>query len=80
VRQQSAAHEELARRHCALLAEAAADRVPCASPRRLHQALHAALKVWAAWTGRCTLPSLPPPASQILLIQPTAHLQHQTRH
>jgi hypothetical protein len=45
VRRRSAAHEELTRRHCALLAEAAAAGDPCAAPGRLHRALAAALEV-----------------------------------
>lgn len=45
MRRQSAAHEELAGRHCALLAEAAAAGDPAASPGRLRQALLAALEV-----------------------------------
>jgi hypothetical protein len=47
VRRRSAAHEELTRRHCTLLAEAAAAGDPCAAPGRLHRALAAALEVRA---------------------------------
>ncbi|KAK9818916.1 hypothetical protein WJX81_005554, partial [Elliptochloris bilobata] len=42
----SAAHEELAERHCALLAEAAAAGAPGFTPGRVHCALHAALEVY----------------------------------
>jgi len=52
VRRRSAAHEELTRRHCALLAEAAAAGDPCAAPGRLHRALAAALEVRGPPGGR----------------------------
>lgn len=45
VRTQSAAHEHLAARHCALLAEAAAVGAPGFPPGRLRPALQAALEV-----------------------------------